>query len=314
MPDESERKIERDTGEQQIRHREAEQREPYLSAGKIRRDSLRRLLQADDDPGLASRLGDVPAAGIHDIDERQQPGNQAQEPGEAQGIALPREEERQKSEADHGTADADHEAEAPEESRDIRPVVARPVLLLRRGLQVIDAAHRACRLVVEHEGEERGHLELRTVLVRLLVNVRDDGEGRGIRCKADDVVVTSGSQQSLDVLARALINPGDTVVVERPTYLAALQVFGLAQAHFESGAIKALGDNQFEVSGKLTIKGKTIDVVVPSTFKEEAGKGIFAGSFTIRRGDFAIGEGSWSTFDIVANDIQVKFTITANPQ
>ena len=181
MPDESERKIERDTGEQQIRHREAEQREPYLSAGKIRRDSLRRLLQADDDPGLASRLGDVPAAGIHDIDERQQPGNQAQEPGEAQGIALPREEERQKSEADHGTADADHEAEAPEESRDIRPVVARPVLLLRRGLQVIDAAHRACRLVVEHEGEERGHLELRTVLVRLLVNVRDDGEGRGIR-------------------------------------------------------------------------------------------------------------------------------------
>jgi DNA-binding transcriptional MocR family regulator len=36
--------------------------------------------------------------------------------------------------------------------------------------------------------------------------------------------MTSGSQQSLDVLARALINPGDTVVVERPTYLAALQV------------------------------------------------------------------------------------------
>ena len=42
-------------------------------------------------------------------------------------------------------------------------------------------------------------------------------EGRGIACKADDVVITSGSQQSLDVLARALINPGDTVVVERPT-------------------------------------------------------------------------------------------------
>lgn len=52
-------------------------------------------------------------------------------------------------------------------------------------------------------------------------------EGRGISCKADDVVITSGSQQSLDVLARALINPGDTVVVERPTYLAALQVFVL---------------------------------------------------------------------------------------
>lgn len=82
-------------------------------------------------------------------------------------------------------------------------------------------------------------------------------------------------------------------------------------AHFESGAIKALGDNHFEVAGKLTIKGKTVDVLVPATFKEENKQGVFAGSFTIHRGDFAIGEGSWSTFDIVANDIQIKFTITA---
>jgi polyisoprenoid-binding protein YceI len=82
-------------------------------------------------------------------------------------------------------------------------------------------------------------------------------------------------------------------------------------AHFESGAIKALGDSHFEVTGKLTIKGKTIDVVVPATFKEENQQGVFAGSFTIHRGDFTIGEGSWSTFDIVANDIQIKFTITA---
>ncbi|MGG5840479.1 aminotransferase class I/II-fold pyridoxal phosphate-dependent enzyme, partial [Huaxiibacter chinensis] len=41
--------------------------------------------------------------------------------------------------------------------------------------------------------------------------------GRGIQCAADEVVITSGSQQSLDILARALINPGDTVIVERPT-------------------------------------------------------------------------------------------------
>lgn len=57
---------------------------------------------------------------------------------------------------------------------------------------------------------------------------------RGIDCTPDDVVITSGSQQSLDILARALINPGDIVVVERPTYLAALQVFQLAEAQFKS--------------------------------------------------------------------------------
>lgn len=57
---------------------------------------------------------------------------------------------------------------------------------------------------------------------------------RGIDCTPDDVVITSGSQQSLDIIARALINPGDVVVVERPTYLAALQVFQLAEAQFKS--------------------------------------------------------------------------------
>lgn len=48
------------------------------------------------------------------------------------------------------------------------------------------------------------------------------------------VYITSGSQQSLDIVARTLLDPGDTIVVERPTYLAALQVFQLAQANILS--------------------------------------------------------------------------------
>ena len=36
------------------------------------------------------------------------------------------------------------------------------------------------------------------------------------------------------------------------------------------------------------------------------------GSLTIRRGDFSIGEGPWAAFDIVANDIQIKFRIAAS--
>ncbi len=49
-----------------------------------------------------------------------------------------------------------------------------------------------------------------------------------------EVYITSGSQQSLDIVARTLLDPGDTIVVERPTYLAALQVFQLAQANILS--------------------------------------------------------------------------------
>ncbi|MFF9241064.1 PLP-dependent aminotransferase family protein [Streptomyces sp. NPDC014801] len=54
--------------------------------------------------------------------------------------------------------------------------------------------------------------------------------GRGLPTGADDLLITTGSQQALSLLATALIDPGDTVLVENPCYLAALQVFGLAGA------------------------------------------------------------------------------------
>ncbi|MEU9084715.1 PLP-dependent aminotransferase family protein [Streptomyces sp. NPDC048357] len=53
---------------------------------------------------------------------------------------------------------------------------------------------------------------------------------RGLPTDADDVLVTSGSQQALTLIATALIEPGDVVLVEDPTYLAALQCFRLAGA------------------------------------------------------------------------------------
>lgn len=83
-------------------------------------------------------------------------------------------------------------------------------------------------------------------------------------------------------------------------------------ARFVAGNVKALGANRYEVAGQLSIKGKTQDIVVPATFTAQGKTGVFDGSFTIRRGDFSIGEGVWSKFDIVANDIQIKFRITAN--
>jgi 2-aminoadipate transaminase len=48
---------------------------------------------------------------------------------------------------------------------------------------------------------------------------------RGIPAAADTVMVTSGSQQGIDLVARVLLDPGDTVLVENPSYLAALQAF-----------------------------------------------------------------------------------------
>src|SRR4051812_33713822 len=51
---------------------------------------------------------------------------------------------------------------------------------------------------------------------------------RGLEVQADDVLITTGSQQALGLVAAALLDPGDVVLVEDPTYLAALQAFQLA--------------------------------------------------------------------------------------
>ncbi|MFJ9851248.1 PLP-dependent aminotransferase family protein [Streptomyces sp. NPDC101150] len=53
---------------------------------------------------------------------------------------------------------------------------------------------------------------------------------RGLATDADDVLVTTGSQQGLSLLATALLEPGDVVLVEDPCYLAALQIFSFAGA------------------------------------------------------------------------------------
>jgi 2-aminoadipate transaminase len=54
--------------------------------------------------------------------------------------------------------------------------------------------------------------------------------GRGLSCDAGELLVTTGSQQALGLIAAVLLDPGDAVLVENPSYLAALQCFGFAGA------------------------------------------------------------------------------------
>src|SRR3954463_2629617 len=57
----------------------------------------------------------------------------------------------------------------------------------------------------------------------------------------DDVVVTVGGQQALDLIARLFLDPGDVVLAEGPTYVGALGVFQAAQAQVHHVAIDAEG-------------------------------------------------------------------------
>lgn len=67
-------------------------------------------------------------------------------------------------------------------------------------------------------GITEGYLPLREALVERL-------ERKNIHVTPDDMLLTTGSQQAIDLLARVYIDPGDVVFVQQPTYLAALQVF-----------------------------------------------------------------------------------------
>lgn len=74
-------------------------------------------------------------------------------------------------------------------------------------------------------GETEGYRPLREEVAKFMAT-------KGVHTTADHVLITSGSQQGLDLVAKAFINKGDKIVVESPTYLAALQTFKMYQASF----------------------------------------------------------------------------------
>jgi polyisoprenoid-binding protein YceI len=85
-------------------------------------------------------------------------------------------------------------------------------------------------------------------------------------------------------------------------------------ARFVATGFRALGGNRYEAVGKLSIKGRTQDAVAPFSFASQGRSGVAEGALTIKRADFAIGEGIWADFGTVANEVQIKFRLLAEAQ
>jgi polyisoprenoid-binding protein YceI len=83
------------------------------------------------------------------------------------------------------------------------------------------------------------------------------------------------------------------------------------KASFVSSALKPGAGGKLEVSGKLTIKGKTADVTFPLTVRQEGGVQVFEGALPIKRLVFNIGEGEWKDTSMVADDVLIKFRVVA---
>ncbi|MFF3024766.1 PLP-dependent aminotransferase family protein [Gottfriedia sp. NPDC057948] len=68
-------------------------------------------------------------------------------------------------------------------------------------------------------GPVQGDIELRTEIIKHLY------EFQKIRSKAENLIITSGVQQGIDLVAQALLKPGDSIIVESPCYGGALDIF-----------------------------------------------------------------------------------------
>jgi len=76
-------------------------------------------------------------------------------------------------------------------------------------------------------GTTEGYIPLREMIARHSARY-------GIDITLDNILVTSGSQQALDLLGKIFINPGDRILVEAPTYLGALQAWNAYGAEYVS--------------------------------------------------------------------------------
>jgi len=94
---------------------------------------------------------------------------------------------------------------------------------------------------------------------------------KGLPSDADQVLITSGSQQALTLITAALLEPGDTVLVERPCYLAALQCFGMAGARVVGVPSDAGGLDPEALPALIRQHRPTLIYLVP-TFSNPTGR------------------------------------------
>ena len=91
----------------------------------------------------------------------------------------------------------------------------------------------ACQKVLLQDGENvlqysttEGYLPLREFIAeRYFVK-------RGLQASPDEILITNGSQQCLDLVGKVFLNKGDRVIIERPGYLGAIQAFGIFEPEF----------------------------------------------------------------------------------
>ncbi len=93
---------------------------------------------------------------------------------------------------------------------------------------------------------------------------------KGITAKPEEIITTTGSQQALDLIGKTMIDPGDKVIVEGPTFLATIQCFRLYGANVIGAPIDADGV-KVDALEKLIVEHKPKLVYLVPTFGNPSG-------------------------------------------
>jgi GntR family transcriptional regulator/MocR family aminotransferase len=112
------------------------------------------------------------------------------------------------------------------------------------------------RIAAHHD--PAGWPPLRREIARALV-------ARGIACEPDDVMVVTGAQQAIDLVARVLVDPGDTVAIEQPGYFGATLALGAAAADLVGIGVDAEGLRTDELARLLAVRAVKLVYVTPAT-------------------------------------------------
>ena len=143
------------------------------------------------------------------------------------------------------------------------------------------------------------------------MNVPVEGQFKSFRSKlAFDPAKPAAARAELEI-DLASIDAGSKDANDEVTSKAWFDTKTFPVAKFVSTSFKSLGGNRYEVAGKMTIKGRTLDLITPVTMRQEGNSATFEGGLVLKRADYGIGEGMWADFGTVANEVQVKFRLVA---
>lgn len=109
--------------------------------------------------------------------------------------------------------------------------------------KVLQSVMRRDGIAAMDYGDPKGHGPLRETITHILAS-------QGVQTRADNILITAGSQQALSLISQLLLKPGDIILVERPTYSGALDLFRALGFHVVGIPVDAHG-MQVEALEKL---------------------------------------------------------------